>query len=65
MSSKGIKIGEVYNNKLMYIYDEDVSELVYNLIEYGLLREELRNPKIILVVRISVQPFLYNLISSW
>lgn len=45
VSSKGIKIGEVYNNKLMYICDEDVSELVYNLIEYGLLREELRRLK--------------------
>lgn len=45
VSSKGIKIGEVYNNKLMYIYDEDVSELVCNLIEYGLLREELRRLK--------------------
>lgn len=45
VSSKGIKIGEVYNNKLMYICDENVSELVYNLIEYGLLREELRRLK--------------------
>ena len=45
VSSKGIKIGEVYNNKLMYICDEDVSELVCNLIEYGLLREELRRLK--------------------
>ena len=45
VSTEGIKIGKVYNNKLMYIDDEDVSELVYNLIEYGLLREELRRLK--------------------
>ena len=30
------------NNKILFLDDRDVSELVYNLIEYALLREEVR-----------------------
>lgn len=38
----GICIGRIENNKLFYLDDKDISELVYNLIEYALLREEVR-----------------------
>ena len=40
-----IKVIAVYNKGIMYIDDADVSELTYNLIENGLLREELRRLK--------------------
>ena len=45
VSAAGIELGKVYNNKVMYIDDEDVAQLVYNLIEYALLRDEVRRMK--------------------
>ena len=45
VSAEGIELGKVYNNKVMYIDDEDVAQLVYNLIEYALLRDEVRRMK--------------------
>ena len=45
VGAAGIELGVVYNNKVMYIDDAEVSELVYNLIEYALLREEVRRMK--------------------
>ena len=42
VDSSGIHIGTVYTEKILYLDDEEVSELVYNLIEYALLREETR-----------------------
>ena len=32
-------------NKLLYLDDKDVSELIYSFIEYALLREEVRRRK--------------------
>lgn len=39
---QGINLGEISANKVLYLDDKDVSELIYNLIEYALLRDELR-----------------------
>lgn len=33
---------ELFIQKILYLDDEEVSEFVYNLIEYALLREETR-----------------------
>ena len=40
--SSTIHIGRGDANKILYLDDADVSELAYNLIEYALLREEVR-----------------------
>lgn len=42
VSSSGIELGTIDVNKILFLDDSDVSELVYNLIEYALLREEVR-----------------------
>ena len=42
VDSSGIHIGTVFTEKILYLDDEEVSELVDNLIEYALLREETR-----------------------
>lgn len=44
VSSK-IVLGEIDRNKLFFLDDEDISQLIYNLIEYALLREEVRRKK--------------------
>ena len=44
-SNKGIDLGSLYAGKLLYLDDEDVSEFAYKLIEYALLREEVRRDK--------------------
>lgn len=41
--SDKIIIGKLRNNKLLYLDDNKVADLIYNLIEYALLREEMRN----------------------
>lgn len=43
--SSGISLGTIDIDKLLFIDDSDVSKLIYNLIEYALLREELRRKK--------------------
>lgn len=40
-----IYLGSIDNNKLLFLNDEDVRELMYNLIEYALLREKVRKEK--------------------
>lgn len=40
-----ILLGNLSTNKLLYLDDEEVAELVYNLIEYALLRDEVRKSK--------------------
>lgn len=45
VSKDGIEIGSVDCNKLFYLDDPEVAKLVYNLIEYALLREELRRER--------------------
>lgn len=42
ISQQGIFLGTININKILFLDDRDVSELVYNLIEYALLREEVR-----------------------
>ena len=43
--SAGIELGTIDINKLLYLDDNDVSELIYSFIEYALLREEVRRRK--------------------
>lgn len=45
VTSSGIYIGRLDRNKTFYLDDNDVSEFVYNLIEYALLREEVRKKR--------------------
>ena len=45
LSSCGIKLGIIDINKVLYLDDNDVTELVYNFIEYVLLREEVRKKR--------------------
>lgn len=42
VNSSDIELGELNINKILFLDDKDVSEFVYNLIEYALLREEVR-----------------------
>ncbi len=44
-SSLGIELGQMKIDKVLYLDDSDVSDFVYNLIEYALLRDELRRTK--------------------
>lgn len=41
----GIELGTIDINRLLYLDDKDVSELIYSFIEYALLREEVRRRK--------------------
>ncbi|MGN0244029.1 MAG: type I restriction enzyme HsdR N-terminal domain-containing protein [Lachnospiraceae bacterium] len=45
VGSAGIELGTIDINKLLYLDDKDVSELIYSFIEYALLREEVRRRK--------------------
>lgn len=45
VGSSGIELGAIDINKLLYLDDKDVSELIYSFIEYALLREEVRRRK--------------------
>lgn len=45
ISALGIELGNINIHKVLFLDDTDVSELVYNLIEYALLREETRRAK--------------------
>lgn len=45
VGSLGIELGVIDINKLLYLDDKDVSELIYSFIEYALLREEVRRRK--------------------
>ena len=45
VASSNIYLGDISINKLLYLDDYDVAKLIYNLIEYALLREEVRNNK--------------------
>lgn len=45
VGSVGIELGTIDINKLLYLDDKDVSELIYSFIEYALLREEVRRRK--------------------
>ncbi len=42
VSDTGIELGSLHNNKVLYLDDKEVSQFMYNLIEYALLREEVR-----------------------
>ncbi len=42
MSVDGIELGKLHYNKVFYLDDEEVSQFLYSLIEYALLREEVR-----------------------
>ncbi len=42
VSSSVIYIGEIQTNKVLYLDDKDIAALVYNFIEYAILREEVR-----------------------
>lgn len=45
VGTSGIELGIIDISKSLYLDDKDVSELVYNFIEYALLREEVRRRK--------------------
>lgn len=45
VGSSGIELGVIDINKLLYLDDKDVFELIYSFIEYALLREEVRRRK--------------------
>lgn len=45
VSSSGIELGIIDIDKVLFLDDSDVSNLVYNFIEYALLREEVRRIK--------------------
>lgn len=45
VNSSKIILGEIDRNKLFYLDDEDISQLIYNIIEYALLRDEVRRNK--------------------
>lgn len=45
VGTSGIELGIIDISKLLYLDDEDVSELIYHFIEYALLREEVRRQK--------------------
>lgn len=45
ISSSKILLGEINTNKVFCLDDEDIARFVYNLIEYALLRDELRIEK--------------------
>lgn len=45
VGSTGIELGTIDINKLLYLDDKDVFELIYSFIEYALLREEVRRRK--------------------
>lgn len=45
VGSAGIELGTIDINKLLYLDDKDVTELIYSFIEYALLREEVRRRK--------------------
>lgn len=38
-----LELGKISCNRLLYIDSSEVSEFIYNIIEYGILREEFRN----------------------
>ena len=42
VSNAVIELGELHSNKILYLDDYEVSAFIYNLIEYALLREEVR-----------------------
>lgn len=45
VNSSGIELGTIDVDKVLFLDDSDVSKLVYNFIEYALLREEVRRIK--------------------
>ena len=45
ISDVGIELGKLRIDKLLYLDDKEVSEFAYKLIEYALLREEVRRDK--------------------
>ena len=45
VGSYGIELGTINIDKLLYLDDNDVFEMIYNFIEYALLREEVRRRK--------------------
>lgn len=45
VNDNSIQLGEIEINKLLYLDDMVVAEFIYKLIEYALLREELRREK--------------------
>lgn len=45
VSSLGIELGQIDIHKVLFLDDSDVSNVIYNLIEYALLRDELRRTK--------------------
>lgn len=45
VSDKGVELGILHTNKLLFLDDKEVYEFVYKLIEYALLREEVRRDK--------------------
>lgn len=45
VDSSKIVLGEIDRNKLFFLDNEDISHLTYNIIEYALLRDEVRRKK--------------------
>ena len=45
VSDAGISLGVLHTDRLLYLDDKEASEFVYKLIEYALLREEVRRDK--------------------
>lgn len=45
VSDAGISLGVLHTDRLLYLDDKEASEFVYKLIEYALLREEVRIDK--------------------
>lgn len=45
VSSSGIELGTIDVDKILFLDDADVSKLVYNFIEYALLRKEVHRLK--------------------
>ena len=45
VSDVGIELGKLHIDKLLYLDDKEVSEFAYKLIEYALLREEVRRDR--------------------
>lgn len=45
ISDRGVELGILHTNKLLFLDDKEVSVFVYKLIEYALLREEVRRDK--------------------
>ena len=45
VSDAGISLGVLHTDRLLYLDDKEASEFAYKLIEYALLREEVRRAK--------------------